>query len=236
MQARSEFSATAQNDNAGRGSNMGASSFKSKRPLAVIATPDLDLWAQLGPMLESTCQLRHADSLATAADPAQAGHAHDPGRRSARHEPRRLRADLRQPSQPGRHRDSRWRLGRHGRRADARRRHPGAGRLARRSRADAARDQRRGANFLHRRRAERGHCALERSSGGEEKSGKSPGLHDRHRRRGARRCGRRLVLHVQRFFRPDAGCRRYVRGACRGHCRRWQAIVDGCDRAGGFAR
>jgi len=64
MQAR-EFSAAAQNDTAGKGT--GASSFKSKRPLAVIATPDLDLWAQLGPMLESTCQLRHADSLATAA-------------------------------------------------------------------------------------------------------------------------------------------------------------------------
>jgi protein TonB len=65
MQAR-EFSAAAQNDNAGKG-NAGASSFKSKRPLALIATPDLDLWAQLGPMLESTCSLRHADSLATAA-------------------------------------------------------------------------------------------------------------------------------------------------------------------------
>jgi protein TonB len=70
MQAR-EFSATAQNDNAGRGTS--ASSFKSKRPLAVIATPDLDLWAQLGPMLESTCQLRHADSLATAATLFKAG-------------------------------------------------------------------------------------------------------------------------------------------------------------------
>jgi len=70
MQAR-DFSATAQNDNAGRGT--GASSFKSKRPLAVIATPDLDLWAQLGPMLESTCQLRHADSLATAATLLKAG-------------------------------------------------------------------------------------------------------------------------------------------------------------------
>ncbi len=66
MQARSESSAVAQNDTASRGST-GASSFKSKRPLAVIATPDLDLWAQLGPMLESTCSLRHADSLATAA-------------------------------------------------------------------------------------------------------------------------------------------------------------------------
>jgi protein TonB len=67
MQARSELGATAQNETAGKGSNMGASSFKSKRPLALIATPDLDLWAQLGPMLESSCQLRHADSLATAA-------------------------------------------------------------------------------------------------------------------------------------------------------------------------
>jgi protein TonB len=66
MQARSEFSAAAQNDTAGRG-NAGASSFKSKRPQALIATPDLDLWGQLGPMLESTCALRHADSLATAA-------------------------------------------------------------------------------------------------------------------------------------------------------------------------
>jgi protein TonB len=68
MQARSEIGATAQNDTAARGSNMGAGSFKSKKPLAVIATPDLDLWAQLGPMLESSCQLRHADSLATAAN------------------------------------------------------------------------------------------------------------------------------------------------------------------------
>ena len=66
MQARSEFSAAAQNDNTGR-ANAGAGSFKSKRPLALIATPDLDLWGQLGPMLESTCSLRHADSLATAA-------------------------------------------------------------------------------------------------------------------------------------------------------------------------
>ncbi|HEY6124388.1 MAG TPA: TonB family protein [Steroidobacteraceae bacterium] len=52
---------------------MGASSFKSKRPMAVIATPDLDLWAQLGPMLESTCQLRHADSLSSAANMLKAG-------------------------------------------------------------------------------------------------------------------------------------------------------------------
>jgi protein TonB len=73
MQARSEIGATAHNDTAGRGNNMGASSFKSKRPLAVIATPDLDLWAQLGPMLESTCQLRHADSLGSAANMLKAG-------------------------------------------------------------------------------------------------------------------------------------------------------------------
>ena len=73
MQARSEFGATAHTDNAGRGNNMGASSFKSKRPLALIATPDLDLWAQLGPMLESTCQLRHADSLGTAANMLKPG-------------------------------------------------------------------------------------------------------------------------------------------------------------------
>jgi periplasmic protein TonB len=67
MQARSEFGATAHNESsAGRG-NPGAGSFKSKKPLAVIATPDLDLWAQLGPMLESSVALRHADSLATAA-------------------------------------------------------------------------------------------------------------------------------------------------------------------------
>jgi periplasmic protein TonB len=73
MQARSEIGATAQNDTAARGSNMGASSFKSKKPLALIATPDLDLWAQLGPMLESTCQLRHADSLSTAASMLKPG-------------------------------------------------------------------------------------------------------------------------------------------------------------------
>ena len=53
MQARSEFGAAAHNDTAVRG-NPGPGSFKSKNPLAVIATPDLDLWAQLGPMLEST--------------------------------------------------------------------------------------------------------------------------------------------------------------------------------------
>ncbi|HEU5137083.1 MAG TPA: TonB family protein [Steroidobacteraceae bacterium] len=52
---------------------MGASSFKSKKPLALIATPDLDLWAQLGPMLESTCQLRHADSLGSAANMLKPG-------------------------------------------------------------------------------------------------------------------------------------------------------------------
>jgi protein TonB len=66
MQARSEFGATAQNES-GSNRSPGGSSFKSKKPLALIATPDLELWAQLGPMLESTCALRHADSLATAA-------------------------------------------------------------------------------------------------------------------------------------------------------------------------
>lgn len=65
MQAR-EFGAAAQSETNAR-SNPGAGSFKSKKPLAVIATPDLDLWAQLGPMLESTVALRHADSLTTAA-------------------------------------------------------------------------------------------------------------------------------------------------------------------------
>ncbi|HEV8441987.1 MAG TPA: energy transducer TonB [Steroidobacteraceae bacterium] len=65
MQAR-EFGAAAHTDTAARG-NPGPGSFKSKRPMAVIATPDLDLWAQLGPMLESTVQPRHADSLASAA-------------------------------------------------------------------------------------------------------------------------------------------------------------------------
>lgn len=65
MQAR-EFGAVAQGDTAARGTP-GSSSFKSKKPLAVIATPDLDLWAQLGPMLEASCSLRHADSLTKAA-------------------------------------------------------------------------------------------------------------------------------------------------------------------------
>lgn len=65
MQAR-EFGAAAQGETGSRSSS-GAGSFKSKKPLAVIATPDLDLWAQLGPMLESTCMLRHADSLGSAA-------------------------------------------------------------------------------------------------------------------------------------------------------------------------
>lgn len=65
MQAR-EFGATAQTDSGARG-NPGPSSFKSKKPLAVIATPDLDLWAQLGPMLEPLVQMRHADSLTSAA-------------------------------------------------------------------------------------------------------------------------------------------------------------------------
>ena len=73
MQARSEFGTAAHSESpAGRG-NMGTSSFKSKKPLAVIATPDLDLWAQLGPMLESTVQLRHADSLGTAASMLKPG-------------------------------------------------------------------------------------------------------------------------------------------------------------------
>ena len=67
MQARSELGTSVHNESpAGRGSP-GGGSFKSKKPLAIIATPDLDLWAQLGPMLESTVALRHADSLATAA-------------------------------------------------------------------------------------------------------------------------------------------------------------------------
>jgi periplasmic protein TonB len=66
MQARSEFGAAAHTDTAARG-NPGPSSFKSKKPTAVIATPDLDLWAQLGPMLESMVAMRHADSLASAA-------------------------------------------------------------------------------------------------------------------------------------------------------------------------
>src|SRR5262245_58304667 len=65
MQAR-EFGASAHADSSVRG-NPGSSSFKSKKPTAVIATPDLDLWAQLGPMLESTVAMRHADSLASAA-------------------------------------------------------------------------------------------------------------------------------------------------------------------------
>ena len=65
MQAR-DFGASAHADSSARG-NPGAGSFKSKKPTAVIATPDLDLWAQLGPMLESTVAMRHADSLASAA-------------------------------------------------------------------------------------------------------------------------------------------------------------------------
>jgi protein TonB len=66
MQARSELGAVAHGDTAARG-NPGPSSFKSKRPLCVIATPDLELWAQLGPMLEGMVSPRHADSLETAA-------------------------------------------------------------------------------------------------------------------------------------------------------------------------
>src|SRR6185503_7574203 len=72
MQARSEFGAAAQSDTAVRG-NPGPSSFKSKKPMAVIATPDLDLWGQLGPMLESMVQMRHADSLASAASMLKPG-------------------------------------------------------------------------------------------------------------------------------------------------------------------
>ncbi len=71
MQAR-EFGAAAHSDNSARG-NPGPGSFKSKRPVAVIATPDLDLWAQLGPMLEGTVQPRHADSLASAASMLKPG-------------------------------------------------------------------------------------------------------------------------------------------------------------------
>jgi periplasmic protein TonB len=67
MQARSEIGAAAHSETPASRSNPGSSSFKSKKPLALIATPDLELWAQLGPMLESTCALRHADSLASAA-------------------------------------------------------------------------------------------------------------------------------------------------------------------------
>jgi periplasmic protein TonB len=67
MQARSELGAVAHNESTGSRGNAGGSSFKAKKPIALIATPDLELWAQLGPMLESTCQLRHADSLSSAA-------------------------------------------------------------------------------------------------------------------------------------------------------------------------
>jgi protein TonB len=66
MQARSELGAVSHNESMGKSGPSG-SSFKAKKPLALIATPDLELWGQLGPMLESTCQLRHADSLASAA-------------------------------------------------------------------------------------------------------------------------------------------------------------------------
>lgn len=65
MQAR-EFGAAAHSETSARG-NPGPGSFKSKKPTAVIATPDLELWAQLGPMLESTVAMRHADSLSAAA-------------------------------------------------------------------------------------------------------------------------------------------------------------------------
>jgi protein TonB len=72
MQAR-DFGAAAHSDSSSGRSSPGAGSFKSKKPLAVIATPDLDLWAQLGPMLESTVALRHADSLGTAANMLKPG-------------------------------------------------------------------------------------------------------------------------------------------------------------------
>ena len=72
MQARSELGAVAHSDNAARG-NAGPGSFKSKKPLALIATPDLELWGQLGPMLEATCAVRHADSLSTAASMLKPG-------------------------------------------------------------------------------------------------------------------------------------------------------------------
>lgn len=71
MQAR-EFGAAAHTETAARG-NPGPGSFKSKKPTAVIATPDLDLWAQLGPMLESTVAMRHADSLQAAASMLKPG-------------------------------------------------------------------------------------------------------------------------------------------------------------------
>jgi protein TonB len=71
MQAR-ELGAAAQTEGSAKG-NPGTGSFKSKKPLAVIATPDLELWGQLGPMLESTCALRHADSLSTAASMLKPG-------------------------------------------------------------------------------------------------------------------------------------------------------------------
>ena len=67
MQARSELGAGAQSESISGKGNPGGGSFKSKKPQALIATPDLELWAQLGPMLESSCALRHADSLGSAA-------------------------------------------------------------------------------------------------------------------------------------------------------------------------
>jgi periplasmic protein TonB len=72
MQARSELGAVSHNESISKGGPSG-SSFKAKKPLALIATPDLDLWAQLGPMLEASCQLRHADSLPSAAALLKAG-------------------------------------------------------------------------------------------------------------------------------------------------------------------
>jgi TonB family protein len=67
MQARSETGAPAQGESTSGRTAAGANSVKAKRPMALIATPDLELWGQLGPMLESTCSLRHADSLSSAA-------------------------------------------------------------------------------------------------------------------------------------------------------------------------
>ena len=187
----------------------GASSFKSKRPLAVIATPDLELWAQLGPMLESTCQLRHADSLATAATMLKAGtrtilvadlrgqNPEDFAPISASpHNP--VVIAIRDSASAGMV-DALMLEGAIQALVDS----PVEAAPMLRAINDAAR-------ISSTADALSAVTAPSSSSGGEEKSGKSPVMHDRHRRRGACRCGRRLVLHVQRFFRPDAGCCRYV--------------------------
>ena len=73
MQARSEIGAPMHSESSAGKNNPNATAFRVKKPLALIATPDLELWAQLGPMLESTCALRHADSLATAASMLKPG-------------------------------------------------------------------------------------------------------------------------------------------------------------------